>query len=112
MQTTEFAHPLGTGAQSEVVGIGEQHALAQFLGLLDGDALQPAEGAHRHETGRRHRTVQGTQDASAGMTISGKKSESEGHKAISEVGMMNDEQNRDERPDGVDHHAVRRDTPR
>jgi hypothetical protein len=35
--------------------------------------------------------MQGTQDASAGMTISGKKSECEGHKGISEVGMMNDE---------------------
>ncbi len=65
VQTAGVAHDVGTGAQVEVVGVGEQHLRADVVQLRRGDALDGRAGADRHEDRRLDGTVGGVEASPA-----------------------------------------------
>jgi hypothetical protein len=71
VQAAQPRHPLGGRAQHQVVGVA-QHDVGAGLGhLVDGQRLDRAGGADRHEGGRADVAARGLQHAGAGRAVGG-----------------------------------------
>ena len=68
MHAARFRNHIGTGAQRQVVGVGQHHLAAQVAQLARGDALHRGAGAHRHEQGRLERSVRRLVGQRAGVS--------------------------------------------
>jgi hypothetical protein len=63
VQPAKAFHPLGAGAQHQVVGVAQHHRRPGGAHRVGGHRLHRAGGADRHEHRRFHRAVRGVQHA-------------------------------------------------
>jgi hypothetical protein len=78
VQSTEPRHPLGPGAQHQVIGVAEDDIGPGLAHLLHRQGLDRRGGAHGHEGRRADVAARGLQYAGARLAIDGVDQEGEG----------------------------------
>ena len=81
VEAAQPLHPLGAGAQHQVVGVAQDDVGAGRLDLIDRHRLDRGGGADRHEGGGADVAARGLQDAGAGAAFGGGNVEREGQRA-------------------------------
>ena len=77
VKPAELRDLLRTGPQHQVIGVAEDDVGARRLHLVEVEALDRADRAHRHEGGRADVAMQRVNRAKAGRAVGGVKGEAE-----------------------------------